>query len=602
MGRRLKLLLPDSQLYLPEKWSNIATANEFPYSSPVKEVIKDTFHRYRQLVLIMAAGIAVRSLADELKDKRQDPAVVAVDDSGTFAVSLLSGHQGGANRLAEKVAVSIGARPVITTASDAAGTMAVDLLGNEFGWEIEDSSNVTAVSAAVVNGEPVGVYQDAGEKNWWPEGKPLPDNVSVFGSIEALNESSPQAALIITNQVLTERGFSLLPRNTVVYRPKNLVVGIGCNRGTNASLIEGAVKSVFDEHKIALKSIRNIATIDLKKDEKGLLEFTRKFRLPLEYFDKEALNRTEFPSPPSEIVEKYVGTPAVCESAAILSSGNTLLIAPKRSFGGAVTVAVASVPDKQEKKRGKLFLVGLGPGSPEQMTFRAREVIEQSEVVVGYTTYIKLLEPFLRNKEVISTGMGAEVERAKMAIDLACRGKKVAFVSSGDSGIYGMAGLVGEMLAERPGEGPDVEVLPGVTSLVAAAALLGSPITVDFATISLSDYLVSWQSIIKRLKMAAEGDFVTILYNPRSKKRRKQLTEARDIFLEHRLPSTPVGIVTNAYRENQEVIITTIENMLDHEIGMNTIVIIGNPATFTAAGWMVTPRGYQTKYSLGSHS
>ncbi len=596
LARRLKLLLSNAHLYLPQRWSDKVTDSEQAFSSPVKEVVGQVFRQYRHLVLIMATGIAVRLLADRLEDKHHDPGVVVVDDSGAFAISLLSGHEGGANEMTRKVAAALGALPVITTASETSGTISVDLLGKEFGWEIEDEANVTRVSASVVNGEPVGVYQDAGERNWWPESTPLPDNVIIFNSLEALRQSHPRAAVIITDRVLDR--VALLPRDTVVYRSKSLVIGIGCHRGTTCSQIEAAVTTLFATHGLATKSIRNIATIDRRQDAAGLLEFAQKHRLPVEYFNQETLRRTDFPSAPSPAALKYTGTPAVCESAAILSSGNASLIVPKTGFARTVTVAVASVITEQPEKKGKLFLVGIGPGAHEHMTLKAREAIEQSEVVVGYTTYIKLIEPLLQSQTVIATGMSAEVERANTAIALAREGKRVAFVSSGDSGIYGMAGLVGEILRDQPGIMPDIEVVPGVTSLVAAAALLGSPITVDFASISLSDYLVSWTEITHRLEGAAEGDFVIVLYNPRSRKRQHQLTDARRIILEHRSPTTPVGIVTNAYRENQAVVITNLEEMLEHETGMDTIIIIGNSKTSAAKGWMLTPRGYGTKYHL----
>jgi cobalt-precorrin 5A hydrolase/precorrin-3B C17-methyltransferase len=598
LGRRLKLLLPASRLYLPEKFAASPKAAEYAFSSPVTEVVREVFRRYRYLVLIMATGIAVRLLATELQDKHKDPGVVVIDDAGTFAVSLLSGHLGDANGLTKRVASFLGAQPVITTASDINETISVDLLGKEFSWEIEDNNHITGVSAAVVNGEPVGIYQDAGERNWWPEARPLPDNVCTFTSIESLHRSHSQAALIITDRVLDERQLALLPTHTITYRPRSLVIGIGCNRGTKSTEIEEAVAAVLSAHKLSIRSIRNIATIDLKKDESGLLEFARRYRLPIDYFDKEALSRAKFPSRPSASALRHVGTPSVCESAAILSSGDPALIVSKERFKGAVTIAVSRLPLDCQKKEGKLFLVGLGPGSPDCMTFRAREAIDRSEVVIGYNAYIKLIEPFLSHKEVIATGMGAEVERAKTAVSLGRDGKKVSMVSSGDAGIYGMAGLVGEILREQPGDKLDIEVIPGVTSLVAASALLGTPVTGDFASISLSDYLVSWEDITQRLTLAAQGNFVIVLYNPRSKKRRHQLAEAREIILQYRSPSTPVGIVTNAFREKQQVIITNLEHVLDYEIGMNTTIIIGNSTTFTVNGWMVTPRGYHTKYSL----
>jgi precorrin-3B C17-methyltransferase len=188
-----------------------------------------------------------------------------------------------------------------------------------------------------------------------------------------------------------------------------------------------------------------------------------------------------------------------------------------------------------------------------------------------------------------------------MAIDLAKKGRTVSLVSSGDTGIYGMAGLVGEML-QRPERDFDIEVIPGVPLLAASASLLGAPISGDFVSISLSDYLVPWKEINSRLKLAAQGNFVIVLYNPRSKSRKRQLAEARKIILQYRPPSTPVGIATNAYRQKQEVVVTDLEHMMDYEIGMNTTIIIGNSATFTPARWMVTPRGYRTKYNLAGES
>jgi len=598
LGRRLSLLLPHSHLYLPEKFAAKPVSGEHLFSSPSKEVVSEVFSRYRYLVLVMAVGIAVRLVASELRDKRKDPGVVVIDDSGLFSVSLLSGHVGGANQLAGKIASLIGTQPVITTASEVSRTIVVDLLGREFGWELEDNRNITAVSAALVNGEPVGIYQDAGERNWWSKTKPLPDNVRIFNTIEALIKSNSQAGLIITDRILNNEHQALLPRHTVICHPRSLVIGIGCNRGTQCAEIEAAISQVFSEHGLSIKSIRNIATITLKKNEAGLLEFARKYRLPVEYFDKEDLCKVNFPSSPSAAALKHVGTPAVCESAALLSSGSSLIV-PKVSHNRAVTVAVARFAFNGEtEKRGKLFLVGIGPGNPEHMTFKARETINRSEVVVGYSTYIKLIEPFLRQKEVIATGMGAEIERVKTAISLAKKGRIVSLVSSGDTGIYGMAGLVGEIIRQQSGDDFDIEVIPGVPLLAAGAALLGTPITGDFVTISLSDYLVPWEEISQRLRLAAQGNFVIVLYNPKSKNRQRQLAEARKIILQYRPPSTPVGIVTNAYRQKQEVVITDLEHIFDYEISMNTTIIIGNSATFTLARWMVTPRGYRTKYDL----
>jgi len=590
IGRLLKALLPDSHLYLPDKF----VANELsehPFSLPVRSLMEAILGKYRHLVLIMAVGIAVRLTASKVSDKHKDPGVAVVDDSGRFVVSLLSGHIGGANKLARRIASLIGAQPVITTASEARGTISPDILGRSFGWEIEDGSALTRVSACLVNGEPVGVYQDAGETDWSPE--ELSPEACLLPSIEALKQFDCRAAVIISDRLLDSSELSV---PAVVYRPKSLVVGIGCNRGAGCAEIEAAIAQVFSQYGISTKCIRNLATIDLKKDETGLQQFAAKYNLPIEYFSQESLKKTAFPSSPSAVALEHVGTPAVCEAAAILSSHNPLVV-PKVSINRRITLAVARLSFKGREKHGRLFLVGIGPGDAEHMTIRARQAIAQSEVVIGYQTYIDLIKPFLFQKEVVATTMGKEVERVNRAIDLASQGKTVSLVSGGDSGVYGMAGLAGEVLHQR-GSQLAVEVIPGVPAMVAAGALLGAPLTGDVASLSLSDYLVPWEEIARRLHMAAQGNFVIALYNPKSRARQRQLKEARETVLQYRPASTPVGIVTNAYRPGQSVIVTDLEHMLDHPIDMNTIVIIGNSATLTFNNWMVTPRGYQTKYSL----
>jgi len=597
LGQRLTELFPGSHLYLPAKFASEQKASEHPFQEPVKDVVKKIFSNYESLVLIMAVGIAVRLLAPELKGKDKDPGVVAVDEKGKFAVSLLSGHRGGANQLAGEITSVIGAQPVITTASEVGGTIAADLLGQEFGWEIENEANVTRASAAIVNGEKVGIYQDTGERDWWKG--TLPESIRKFSSLEDLKRSAYPAALVITDRLLGQEYQALLDR-AVVYRPKSLVVGIGCNRGVNCSKIEEAITQVLLEHGLSIKSIKNVATINLKRDEPGLLEFARKHDLPVKFFTREALSRVKFPSAPSATTFKWVGTPAVCEPTALLSSGSTELVVPKVKLGD-VTVAVARVPfDEVHKKKGKLFLIGIGPGAPEQMTFKAREALTRSNVVVGYKTYVKLIKPFLSQKEVIAGGMGGEVERMKIAVGLAGEGETVAVVCSGDAGIYGMAGLVGEILPQQGNSTKfETEVIPGVPSLCATAALLGAPIMHDFAAISLSDRLTPWRLIALRLRMAAEGDFVIALHNPKSRDRQHQLAEARDILLQYRSGATPVGIVDNAHRQSQKVTITDLEHMLDSDIGMSTTIIVGNSTTFTFDRWMVTPRGYRAKYRLG---
>ncbi len=240
---------------------------------------------------------------------------------------------------------------------------------------------------------------------------------------------------------------------------------------------------------------------------------------------------------------------------------------------------------------GKLFIVGLGPGSRDHMTGRAIQVLKDADVVVGYKTYLKLIEDLLEGKEVLETGMKEEIKRAKMAVERAGSGN-VALVSSGDPGVYAMASIVMEYLKEN-GLSVEVEVVPGVTAANAAAALLGSPLGHDHASISLSDLLTPWEEIETRVEKAAEGDFVVALYNPRSKGREWQLEKAVEILKKHRPGDTPVGIVRRAMRDGEKVEMSTLDGLLDNDIDMLTTVIVGNSQTFVYKEWMVTPRGYE---------
>ena len=242
---------------------------------------------------------------------------------------------------------------------------------------------------------------------------------------------------------------------------------------------------------------------------------------------------------------------------------------------------------------GRLFVVGIGPGSLDEMTARARRAIEDSDVIVGYDSYIDLIQPLCAGKVIISSGMGLEVERCEAALREGLVGRTVSIISSGDAGIYGMAGLVLEIAQKKGIEHPEaIEIVPGVPAFVAAAALVGAPLMNDFASISLSDLLNPWEKIEKRLAAAAAGDFVTCLYNPRSKKRISQIKKARDIFLKHRSPDTPCAVLRNIARDGQKVELATLDTLLAHEIDMLSLVIIGNSETEQMGNWMVTKRGY----------
>lgn len=238
--------------------------------------------------------------------------------------------------------------------------------------------------------------------------------------------------------------------------------------------------------------------------------------------------------------------------------------------------------------KGKVYVVGIGPGLHDHMTNAAKVAIENSDVIVGYSTYLEIIKDIIKDKEIDSSGMKKETDRCKRALDYAKEGKTVAVVSSGDPGVYGMAGLVLELANDV-----EVEIVPGVSAANAAASALGAPLMHDYCVISLSDLLTDWELIKRRIDAAGMGDFVVALYNPKSMKRVKHIEIAREILLKHKKESTPVGIVKNAKREGENIVITTLKDMLNHEIDMFTTVVIGNANTYVKDGKIVTPRGYK---------
>ncbi len=243
------------------------------------------------------------------------------------------------------------------------------------------------------------------------------------------------------------------------------------------------------------------------------------------------------------------------------------------------------------KEYGKIYIVGLGPGDRNHFSYRAVEAIKEADVIAGYGMYIDLVADMTEGKEVISKGMKREIERARLAIEEAKKGKKVAVISGGDPGVYGMAGIVLELADPEL----DIEVVPGITAATAAAASLGAPLMHDFALISLSDLLTPYDKIMKRIKHCSMADMAIVIYNPRSRGRQKHLDEAREIMLEYKSADTPVGLVRNAKRGEEEVIITTLGEMTQHEIDMLTVVLVGNSETRIENGKIITPRGYQNK-------
>lgn len=311
------------------------------FEGNVRLLLPSLFQSYKGIILIISLGAVVRMIAPLLKDKKTDPAVVVIDDKGKHVISVLSGHIGGANELTKEVAELLRATPVITTASDVQKTIPVDLFGSRFGWVWESADKLTPVSASVVNEEQVAVIQESGEKEWWNYDRPLPDTIKVYQTIEEAINTKPNAALVVTHRNLNEKEKEIL-HNGVLYRPKVIVLGIGCNRGTTMEEIDQVIHDTLEELQFSIKSVKAICSIDLKKDEEGLLAVSQKYNWDFTCYSADELNRVQIDHP-SETVFKFTGAYGVSEPAARLYSGaESLSISKKKS--GNVTISVAVIP------------------------------------------------------------------------------------------------------------------------------------------------------------------------------------------------------------------------------------------------------------------
>ncbi len=532
------------------------------YDGPVGEAVRAAFAECAQLVCFLATGATVRLLAPLLGDKTSDPGVVCVDEAGRYAVALVGGHGGGANALAREVGDLLGAEPVVTTATDAVGMAGLDTLG------LPVEGDVAGVSRALLDGEPVAL---AAEVAW-----PLPP----------LPVAAPGTTAAYTVRV-TDR--AVAPGDgEVVLRPPTLVVGVGASRGAPAEEVLGLVEDALREAGLSARSVAALATVDAKADEPGVVAAAERLGVPLVTYPAQELAAVEVPHP-SDAPLAAVGTPSVAEAAA-LAGGGDLLVPKRKSRRADGRPAMATCAVVRRPARGRLAVVGLGPGARDLLTPRARAELRRASVLVGLDQYVDQIRDLLRpGTRVLESGLGAEEERARTAVAKARRGHAVALIGSGDAGVYAMASPA---LAEA-GDDIDVVGVPGVTAALAAGAILGAPLGHDHVSISLSDLHTPWEVIERRVRAAAEADLVVTFYNPRSRGRDWQLPKALAILAGHRAPTTPVGVVRNASRPDESSRVTTLADLDPATVDMMTVVTVGNTATREIAGRMVTPRGYR---------
>ncbi len=342
ISRIIKKNIPETVICIPEKLRTDAdTDNDLAsitwFKDPVPKIIVDLFKSSDALICIFSLGAVVRLISNLLVDKRSDPAVLVIDDKATFVISALSGHLGGANALTRQIASFLNSTPVITTAADVNKTIFVDLLGNEFGWKIENFENVTKTCALMVNEEKMAIFQDSGERNWWDINN-LPKNVTIVKSLEETRENSFKGNLIISDKIITDTNILL---KSVIYRPKTLVVGVGVHWDTTKKEILEGITSVLQKNMLSFSCIKALTSLKKKIDVKGLTEFSQENNIPLYLYDKEELEKIDVPNP-SEMVKKYEGVSSVSEASSLLYSRGSLIVS-KQKFPPNLTIAISKV-------------------------------------------------------------------------------------------------------------------------------------------------------------------------------------------------------------------------------------------------------------------
>jgi cobalt-precorrin 5A hydrolase/precorrin-3B C17-methyltransferase len=543
--------------------------------------LQDLFRKGRPIIGLCAAGILVRALVTVLADKRQEPPVVAVAGDGSVAVPLLGGHHGG-NDLARRIAEILGGTPAITTAGDLRFTAALD--SPPAGYVLANPDDAKAVMAALLDGASARLE---GHAPWLAEGG-LP--------------FAPDGTVTLR---ITERR-ATGSEDTLIYHPATLAVGVGCERGCDPAELIGLVDATLTEAGLASVAVAVFASLDLKEDEAAVTAVAAHLDRPVRFFDAARLEaETPRLATPSDAVFREVGCHGVAEGAALAAAGRDgrLVVAKRKSTRATCAVAIAPRPidaDAIGRPRGMLAVVGIGPGAAVKRTPEADDLIRAASDVVGYRGYLDLLGTVLAGKTRHDFDLGEEEARARHALDLAASGRRVALVSSGDAGIYAMATLVFELIEaaeHEPWLRIELAVAPGISALQGAAARAGAPLGHDFCAISLSDLMTPWAVIERRIRAAAEADFVIAFYNPASRRRRAQLTRAREILMAHRPPSTPVVLARNLAREGESVRHVTLESLEVEDVDMVTLVLVGASTTrrvelANGDTWVYTPRGY----------
>ena len=549
---------------------------------------RDLFAAGVPIVGVCASGILIRAVAPLLVDKTTEPPVVSVSDDGSVVVPLLGGHH-GANRLAREIAQALGGAAAVTTAGDV--SLGISLDEPPLGWALINPSDAKGVMSELLAGGGASVVGSDIKQATWLEGLPEGQNIRLTCSMEQAMDLGP---------------------THLQFTPRRVTVGVGCARNCPPEEMAYLVRETLNDAGICDAALHSINTISLKADEPAILGLATLLNAPLRLFSAEQLEaETPRLANPSDVVFAEVGCHGVSEAAALAQVGanGKLFIAKRKTANATVALAIHDQPllNYQGTPRGRLSVVGIGPGQAAWRTPEVSRLVADAEELVGYGLYIDLLGPLAAGKSRSDFPLGGEEARCRYALEQAGKGKKVALVCSGDAGIYAMGALVFELLdrgvdqmgVSAAARRVEVVCSPGISALQGAAARAGAPLGHDFCTISLSDLLTPRDDILRRLKAAAEGDFVIAFYNPVSKTRRTLLAEAREILLQHRPANTPVMLASSLGRPEENVCYRRLADLKVDEVDMLTVVLIGSSnsrlAQLGEGPRMFTPRGYARK-------
>jgi cobalt-precorrin 5A hydrolase/precorrin-3B C17-methyltransferase len=582
----LMAAFPAWEVYAPDDAALVHALPIAPPGGKPTDTIAALFLAGRPVIGICAAGILIRAVAPHLADKHSEPPLIAVAADGSAVVPLLGGHHGG-NLLARRIAAVLESTAAITTAGDLVFGLGLDEPPD--GYTLANPEAAKGFMAAMLRGGKIRVEGNAP----WLDGSNLP--VDAEGAL----------TIAVTPEEADETDPTRL-----VYHPRALAIGVGCERGCSPVELIRLVQTAMAERNLARDAVAGVYSIDLKADEPAVTELARWLGVPLRFFDAAALEaETPRLANPSAVVFAEVGAHGVSEAAALAAAGAeaALLVPKQKSQRATCAIAVSPAPFDGAARgipRGELHVVGTGPGDAGWLTPEARIALAEATDWVGYGLYLDLYPDLAAGKMLHRYDLGEEETRVRAALDLAAQGRRVALVCSGDPGIYAMATLVFELLAaeaqRKDWQRLAIAVCPGVSAMQAAAARAGAPLGHDFCTVSLSDLLTPLDVIVQRVKAAAQGDFVVAFYNPVSQRRRTQLAMARDILLQHRPAETPVILARNLGREGEKLTFTTLGALDVEAVDMLTVVLVGASASRSielqnGRRFVYTPRGYEKK-------